>query len=122
MPAEFTGCTLKENTGTLYGKRRHGIGLRARRIKGTRIRESGNAHVPFDFRVVGLEIRVSDGPIGECGSWNCTNLAALDKVNLVKTPEVCREMHAGPANTPAVDERALRFGFFVGRFSESSWL
>ena len=36
----------------------------------------------------------------------------------MKTPEIRREVHAGPANASPINQGALRLGFFVGRLAE----
>src|SRR5712672_31192 len=122
MPAEFAGGAFKNYAGTLYGKRRHGIGLGARRIERTGASEARDADLPFHFGVVGLEIGVGDGPIAEVGAGDGTDFAALDEIDFVEAPEICSEVHAGAADEASIDEGTLGLGFFVGRFAERSGL
>src|SRR6267154_4998380 len=122
MPTKLASGTFKNYAGTFHGKRRHGIGLGARRIERAGAGEAGHADFPFHFGVVRLEVGVGDGPIAEVGAGNGTDFAALDEINFVETPEIGSEVHAGAADEASIDEGALRLGFFVGRFAERSGL
>src|SRR5712664_39887 len=77
MPAELARGTLENYAGGFHGKRRHGVGLRARRIEGAGAGEAGDADFPFYFGVVRLEIGVGDGPVAEVGAGNGADFAAL---------------------------------------------
>src|ERR1700730_6350440 len=122
MPAEFAGGAFEDYAGTLYGQRRHRIGLGAPRIKGAGAGESGDANFPFHFGVIGLEIGVGDRPIAQVGTRDGADFAALDEIDFVEAPEIGGEVHAGAAYAASVNEGALRLGFFVGRFAEGSGL
>src|SRR3981081_1125360 len=118
MPAELASGALKNYAGTFYGKRRHGIGLGARRIERAGAGQAGDADLPFHFGVVGLEIGVGDGPVAEIGAGNGTDFAALDEINFVEAPEIGGEVHAGAAYEASINQSALGLGLFVGRFAE----
>src|SRR3984893_4559202 len=122
MPAEFAGGAFEDYAGTLYGQRRHRIGLGAPRIKGAGAGESGDANFPFHFAVIGLEVGVGDGPIAQVGARDGADFAALDEIDFVEAPKIGGEVHAGATDTTAINEGALRLGFFVWRFAEGSGL
>src|SRR6202022_432066 len=48
--------------------------------------------------------------------------AALDEIDFVEAPKIAGEVHAGATDTTAINEGALRLGFFVWRFAEGSGL
>src|SRR5258708_16846555 len=75
MPAELARGTLENYAGTFHGKRRHGIGLGARRIEGAGAGEARDADFPFDLGVIRLEIGVGDGPIPQLSPGNSPHLA-----------------------------------------------
>src|SRR6266852_2404711 len=118
MPAELARGTLENYAGTFHGKRRHGIGLGARRIEGAGAGEARDADFPFDLGVVRLEIGVGDGPIAQIGAGNGADFAALDEIDFVEAPEIRGEVYAGAADATAVEDGALGLGFFGGRLAE----
>ncbi len=122
MPAELTSSALKKYSGRLHGKRRHGIRLRTRRIERARAGQARNANLPLDLCVIRFQIGISDWPIDERRAGNRPDFAALDEINFVEAPIVRREVHASPADTAAIDQRALRFGLLVRRLANRSRL
>src|SRR6266436_1344869 len=122
MPAELARGTLENYAGTFHGKRRHGIGLGARRIEGAGAGEARDADFPFDLGVIRLEIGVGDGPIAQIGAGNRADFAALDEIDFVEAPEICGEVHAGAADATTVKDGALGLGFFGGRLAERGGL
>ncbi len=122
MPAELARRAFENDAARFHRQRRHRIRLRTRRIERAGAGETGNADFPFHFRVIRLEVGVSDRPVGERGARNRSNFAALDKINFMEAPVVRGEMDAGPADHPAVDVRAMSLGFVLRRLAESSGL
>ena len=122
MPAELACGALENYPGRFHRQRWHRIRLRTRRIKGAGAREAGNADLPLDFGVVGLEVGVRDRPIGEAGAYNRTDLAALDEIDFMEAPEIRGEVDAGATDASAVYQRALRLGFVIRRLAECGWL
>src|SRR5580704_12320021 len=122
MPAEFARGAFENYTAGFHREWRHGISLRARRIERAGVGLARDADLPFNSGVVGLEVGVGYGPIGESGARDRTHFAALDEIDFVEAPEIRREMRARAADQAAVDQSALRFGFVLGRFSKSCWL
>src|ERR1700676_2213537 len=122
MPAKLPSRALENYAGGFYGKWRHRIRLRARRIKRAGAGKTGDADFPFDFGVVRLEVGVSDGPVAQIGAGDSTDFAALDEIDFVEAPEICGEVHAGAADAPSVNNGALRLSLFAGRFAERSGL
>src|SRR5437899_3767389 len=114
MPAELARGALENHTGRLHRQWRHGIGLRTRRIERAGAGQARDTDFPFDFRVVRLEVRVGDRPIREAGAGNRANLASLNEIDFVEAPEIRGEVHAGSANTPPVNKRALGLAFSSG--------
>src|SRR5215471_7577843 len=77
----------------------------------------GHADVPFDLGVVRLEVGVGNRPIGEIRAGYGTDLAALNEINLMETPEVCGEVNAGAADEAPIEHGALALGSLVGGFA-----
>src|SRR5713226_1897865 len=75
MPAELARGALENDPGRLHRQGRHGIGFRTRGIERAGTSEARDTDFPFNFRVVRLEVRVSDRPIREAGAGNRANLA-----------------------------------------------
>src|SRR5690606_25811023 len=88
---------------------------RPRRIP--RTGQSRNADLPVHLRVVGLEILVGDGPVGERGSFRRTMERPLLEVDRSQPPEIAREVNAAAADVVRVAEASplddLRLLVFV---------
>ena len=102
MKAEFAGALLEQYTRGFHGQRRHRVRLAAWRIERARARESGDADVPFHLRIVRLQFRIRDRPIGERRARDVADQAALVEVHLVEAPVVRREVV-----TAATDHRGV---------------
>ncbi len=122
IPAEFARGAFKNNAVGFYRQRRHGIWLGTRGIERAGAGESGDAHFPFHFGVVRLEVGVGDRPVDKCGAGDRADFAALLEIDFVEAPEIGGEMVAGAADGAAIDQSALRPGFVLGRFAESGGL
>ena len=122
MPPQLAGSAFEDDAAGFHRQRRHGVGLRSRRIKRARARQTGNADFPFDFCVIALKVCIRDGPIGQSSAGNRPDFAALDEVNFVEAPVIGGEMDAGPADHPAVDEPALPLRLFLGGFAKGRGL
>src|SRR5690606_14305214 len=96
---------LEQHAGRLHGQRRHRVGPRAGRVE--RAGRAGDADLPVDLRVVRLQLRVGDGPVGEAGALDRAEPAALDEVDLVEAPVVRREVDAA-ATLAATEEQWRR--------------
>src|SRR2546428_13355244 len=118
MPAELSRGALENHPGRLHRQRRHRVRFRSWRIKRTGARPAGNSDLPFHFRVVRFEVVISDRPIRQGRAGDGANLAALDEIDLVESPEIRGKMYAGAADTPAINQCALRLGFFVRRLAK----
>ncbi len=86
MPAQLARSAFHQDARRLDGQWRQRIGFRSRRIKRTGARLSRNAKLPFRFRVVRLQIVVSDRPILKIGTGNRAFSRPLYKVELVESP------------------------------------
>ena len=118
MPAQLPCRSFENHAGRFHRQRWHRIRLRPWRIKRAGAGKAGNPYFPFHFGIVRLEVRVGDRPIHQSCAGNRADLAALDKIDFVKSPEIRREVHAGPADASPVNQRALRLCFFVRRLAE----
>src|SRR5262249_27202773 len=122
IESEFACRTFEEDSAGFRRKRRHRIGLRTRRIKRTCACKARDTNFPLDFRVVGLEVGVSDRPVDEGRARRWADFAALNEIDFMEAPEVCSEVITCTSDGTAVDKGALLFGLFVGRFAERVWL
>jgi hypothetical protein len=95
---------LEQHAGRLHGHGRARIVPRSRRIPGPR--EPGQADLPVDAGVVGLELLVGDGPVGEVGAGDRPEDAGLLEVDGAQTPEIAGEVHAAAADVVRVAEPA----------------
>src|SRR5260370_885502 len=62
MPPQLPPGAFENHALALHRQRRHRIGLRSRRIERAGAGPSGDAHLPFHFRVARFEIRVGHRP------------------------------------------------------------
>jgi len=122
MIAELSRCPLEDDARTFDGQWRHGIGLGARRVERTGAGKPGNADLPLNLGVIRLEVRVTNRPVDQSGSGNLTHLAALDKINLVETPEVGSEMDAAATHATTVHYALLNSSLLLRRLPESRGL
>src|SRR5579859_905022 len=122
MPAELARGALENDSAGLHRQRRHGIGFRTGRIKGAGTRKTGDTDFPFDFGVVRLQVRISDGPIHEICAGNRADFAALDEVNFVKAPVIRGEMDARAADHPAINKGMMVLGLFLWSLAEGRGL
>src|SRR5258708_4024179 len=98
MPAKLARGPLENYAGRFHRQWRHRIRLRPRWIERAGICQSGNTDFPFHFSIVRFQIRVRDRPIHEAGAGDRAGLGAFDEIDFVKTPEIGREVNAGPAD------------------------
>ncbi len=96
------GAVAQEHAGGLDRHGGHGIAARSRRVAGARL--AGYAHLPVDLGVVGLELVVGDGPVGEGRPGNRAEQAALTEVDGPEAPVVRREVQAAAADGLGVEE------------------
>ena len=113
MQAEPERRFLEDRARRLDRHRRHREGFGARRVEGPR--RAGDANLPVDPRVVGLEFGVVDRPVGEVGAADRAEHAALVEVDFAKAPVVAAEVHAAAADGLRVFRR-LAEPRHLGRF------
>src|SRR5262249_28086873 len=95
---------------------------RARRIKRARACKARDTDFPFDFRVIRLEIGISDRPVNERRAGGWADFATFYKIDFMEAPEIRGEVIARAADGTPVNESALRLGFLVRRLAEGVWL
>src|SRR6476661_6109131 len=122
MPAELACSAFHQDARRLDGQGRQWIRFRSRGVERTGAGQAGDAKFPFRFRVVRLQIVVSDRPILEIGTGNRAFSRSLDKIEFVESPVVGSEMNAAPANNAAIPDSRLDFRGFVFRFPKRRWL
>ncbi len=69
--------------GGFHRHRRHRIGLGARRIEGTGVRQARDTDLPLDLGVIGLEFLIADRPIRErrCPGMPPSTLRSLKSIS-----------------------------------------
>ena len=107
-PAELFRGPLEQDPGGLDWNRRERIRPAPRRIEGARAGKSGDADLPLDPRIVGLQVGVGDGPIGHRASGQRALAASLDEVDLVEPPEIPGVVDRSAADDAPIRHRVLR--------------
>ncbi len=118
MPAQLARPSLENHSRRLHWQRRHGIRLRPWRIKRAGARKPGHSDLPFHFGVIRFEVRVSNRPIRKARARYRTDFAALNEIDLVKSPEIRRKVHARTADASAISQRSLGPAFLVRRLAK----
>ena len=92
VQAELACAALEQHAGGLHRQWRHRVRSRSPRLGGRGPGETGDADLPVDFRVVGLELIVGKRPVGEPSAGDAAKTAVLVEVDVVKAPVVAGEV------------------------------